>query len=382
MSRGAPSTPDHLDREVFRDVIGRFATGVAVITTWHDGQDHGMTASAVTSLSMDPPMLTVCVNRSAPTRPAIADARSFAVNILREDQGELARQFATPAPDKFAGVKVRRGRFGEPLLDEALAHLECEVVNVVEGGTHTVFIAEVRDASGVAGAPLAYFRGRFGRLETEHDETVLADLREMVLSRALPAGTVLELEELREALGAEPPALFHALSRLSEEGLLTRRPGVGYIVTPLDVDTLEAAFRARCVIELGAAQATVGRLTAEQLHQLRRRMEATEPQLHGRPHLDGQAYFLANKAFHEYLAEVAGGPVLVSAYRRLTIEGILLRSFSHAASVGDDTIDDHRRIVEAYEAGDLVGAQDAITTHSENVTRLSREAIEAAGGQV
>lgn len=170
----APAEPGSLPRAVtgeeFRDVIGRFASGVTVISVECEDESYGTTANAVSSLSLEPPMALVCMNETSSTGRAIARARAFAINILGEGQAELARRFATKAPDKFDGVPVVRGPFGQPLIDGALATVECEVVQAVRGGTHTVFIGEVRSASSQEGAPLAYFRGRFGRLELEGDE--------------------------------------------------------------------------------------------------------------------------------------------------------------------------------------------------------------------
>src|SRR5688572_11198311 len=104
-------------KETFRHVIGHFASGVTVITTRSGDEDHGATASAVSSLSLDPPMLLVCLNMKSVTQEAIHASRVFGVNILDEDQGELAQRFAMPrGGDKFAGVDVERGDGGVPLL--------------------------------------------------------------------------------------------------------------------------------------------------------------------------------------------------------------------------------------------------------------------------
>src|SRR5919205_1109278 len=97
--------PDPCDGDRYRHVIGHFATGVTVITSHHEGTDHGATASAVSSVSLDPPSLLVCLNRAAVTERAVRESGSFAVNILREDQGELAIRFAGRHGDKFAGVE-------------------------------------------------------------------------------------------------------------------------------------------------------------------------------------------------------------------------------------------------------------------------------------
>lgn len=160
------SDQDHrrpVDRESFRRVMGHFASGVTIITTRHAGIDYGLTASAVSSLSLDPPMLLICINRAANTRDAIEASGIFAVNILRENQSEVARHFATSRPDKFVDLSVSYGALGVPLLNDMLATIECRVVEIVSGGTHSVFLAEVETAQAAEGMPLTYFRGRMGR---------------------------------------------------------------------------------------------------------------------------------------------------------------------------------------------------------------------------
>jgi flavin reductase (DIM6/NTAB) family NADH-FMN oxidoreductase RutF len=158
-----------LTADEFRDVIGHFASGVTVITTSVDGQAYGTTASAVASLSLEPPSLLICMNLESATGQAVARAGRFAVNILGEDHGELALRFARKGGDKFAGVALTGGEHGQPLLAEALASLVCRVTERVAAGTHVVFIGEVEEATARPGAPLAYFRGRFGRLALDED---------------------------------------------------------------------------------------------------------------------------------------------------------------------------------------------------------------------
>jgi flavin reductase (DIM6/NTAB) family NADH-FMN oxidoreductase RutF len=154
-----------LTADEFREVIGHFATGVTIVSAVVGDRRLGTTASAVTSLSLEPPMLLVCMNKESETGKAMAAAGHFAVNILGEGQEELARRFATKAPDKFDGVETTPGERGEPLLRDALATLECRIVEQTTGGTHVVFFGEVERASAREGAPLAYYRGQFGRLQ-------------------------------------------------------------------------------------------------------------------------------------------------------------------------------------------------------------------------
>src|SRR3954466_15439439 len=154
-----------LTSDEFREVISHFASGVTVITALQDGRPYGTTASAVTSLSLDPPMLLICMNKQSETGRAVAASSCFGVNILGANQVDLAERCAQKGGDKFADGPVTPGQWGEPLFDEALATLECRVAEETTGGTHYVFLAEVESGAARGGAPLAYFKGEFGRLE-------------------------------------------------------------------------------------------------------------------------------------------------------------------------------------------------------------------------
>jgi flavin reductase (DIM6/NTAB) family NADH-FMN oxidoreductase RutF len=149
----------------FRDAIGRFLTGVTVVTSRHEGAPQGITASAVCSVSLEPPMLLVCLNRQSSTRHAVAGSGRFAVNVLADGQQDLAMRFATKSADKFAGLTLAAGEDDLPLLEGALATLECRVTEEANGGTHSIFIATVERATVREGSPLAYVRGRFARVQ-------------------------------------------------------------------------------------------------------------------------------------------------------------------------------------------------------------------------
>jgi 4-nitrophenol 2-monooxygenase / 4-nitrocatechol 4-monooxygenase, reductase component len=149
--------------EQFRDLIGRFASGITVVTTIADGVPYGTTASAIASVSLSPPMLLICMNRQSLTGQAICKSGHFAVNVLAEDQGFLADLFARKG-SSFADVSSTPGVSGAPLLSDALATFECTVTDTVQAGTHSVMIGSVDHAAGRQGMPLAYFRGRQGRL--------------------------------------------------------------------------------------------------------------------------------------------------------------------------------------------------------------------------
>ena len=149
----------------FRKVLSHFASGVTIVTTTDpDGKPTGLTASAFTSVSLDPPLILVCVSHKSQSFPALRERGRFAVNFLRTEQQDLSKRFATTRLDKFDGVPYRMGELGVPVLTEALAHVECVTADTHVAGDHTVFIGRI-DACGTAdGEPLIYFRGSYARL--------------------------------------------------------------------------------------------------------------------------------------------------------------------------------------------------------------------------
>jgi flavin reductase (DIM6/NTAB) family NADH-FMN oxidoreductase RutF len=159
-----------IDPLTMRRTIGRFATGVAVVTV-HDGSEpHGMTVNSLTSVSLDPPLLLVCLTIGARTTDAVVQAGRFAVNILGARQEEIALRFARRGADHFNGLPLRYGDHQVPVVPEALAHLECVVERHFEAGDHIVVIGEVRRVCDRAGAPLAFLGGRFGDLAERGQE--------------------------------------------------------------------------------------------------------------------------------------------------------------------------------------------------------------------
>jgi flavin reductase (DIM6/NTAB) family NADH-FMN oxidoreductase RutF len=160
-----------LGADEFRQVLGHLPTGVTVVTTVdHLGQPTGLTASAVASVSLHPPLVLVCVSQNAQSYPALSASGRFAVNVLALGQESLSRRFATTAPghEKFKDVGYRPGKLGLPILDGALASFECEVVHSYPGGDHTIFVGRVEAGSpgGNSHEPLLYFRGRYRQLDS------------------------------------------------------------------------------------------------------------------------------------------------------------------------------------------------------------------------
>ncbi|MEO7520407.1 MAG: flavin reductase family protein [Gemmatimonas sp.] len=155
-----------IDGDLFRAVLSRFATGVTIITTRDGaGQDHGMTVSAFSSLSLEPPLILVAIGHDATMAPVMATATSFGVNILTAQQKALARRFSDKLDDRFAGLGITRGMFGDALLDDALGTLDCRVVARHASGDHDIVVGEVEAAANSEGRPLLYFRGGYAGLE-------------------------------------------------------------------------------------------------------------------------------------------------------------------------------------------------------------------------
>ncbi len=153
----------------FKASLGRFASGVTVITIGGE-EDHGMTASAFCSLSLDPPLILVCVKNGNATHGKLVEASGFGVNLLAANQKDLSNRFAGwgfPADqDKWADLRISRGEVsGAPLIQGALAHLDCSVYGTREGGDHTIFIGKVENATAFGErdslAPLLYFAGAY-----------------------------------------------------------------------------------------------------------------------------------------------------------------------------------------------------------------------------
>jgi len=160
----SPPTPNTaIEPLTMRRTMGRFATGVAVITTLTpDGQPHGMTVNSLTSVSLDPPMLLVCFTAGARTATAAIDTARFAVSILATRQEPIARRFATRGDDHFAGLPLTYGDHQIPVVPDALAHLECTVEQHLTAGDHVVVLGAVHRTCDRDGQPLAFLSGRFG----------------------------------------------------------------------------------------------------------------------------------------------------------------------------------------------------------------------------
>jgi flavin reductase (DIM6/NTAB) family NADH-FMN oxidoreductase RutF len=146
----------------FRAVVAHSPTGVSVVTTRdNDGCHHGITVSSYASLSLDPPLVLICIDRRSRIYRALTATHSFAVNILSADQELVARRFASRVDDRFAGVAASPGKSGDLLIVGALAYLECLLVDEFRGGDHSIFVGAVACAEAREGLPLLHFRGEY-----------------------------------------------------------------------------------------------------------------------------------------------------------------------------------------------------------------------------
>jgi flavin reductase (DIM6/NTAB) family NADH-FMN oxidoreductase RutF len=153
----------------FRKAMGSFATGVTVITVDSEGEVHGMTANAFTSVSLDPLLVLVCVDHRARTHTHLHARKRFGVNVLAENQRAVSEYYADPSPthqnaEQEAGARFDRTEHGTPVLHGALAYLECRLHTAQDAGDHTIFIAEVEDVVVREGDPLLYFRGAYRQI--------------------------------------------------------------------------------------------------------------------------------------------------------------------------------------------------------------------------
>lgn len=154
-----------ITNEEFRRALSRFASGVTVVTLKDKtGTSHGITVSAFSSVSLDPPLVLVCVDNNAGSQRAFHEGKRFVVNVLSEEQSEHSNQFASQIPDKFLNIHHHEGLEGIPVLKNALVNLECRLVEHHIAGDHTIFIGEIEHAHINEGNPLVYYQGNYRKI--------------------------------------------------------------------------------------------------------------------------------------------------------------------------------------------------------------------------
>jgi 3-hydroxy-9,10-secoandrosta-1,3,5(10)-triene-9,17-dione monooxygenase reductase component len=168
-----------IEPRAFRQVLGQFCTGITIITTMHDDVPSGFACQSFAALSLDPPLVLFCPTKVSRSWQAIEAAGRFCVNVLTEKQREICARFGSREPDKFAGVDWHKSPLGSPVLDNSLAHIDCTVHSVHDGGDHFVVFGLVNSLSEVPTVkprPLLFYRGEYTGIEP--DKTTPAQWRD------------------------------------------------------------------------------------------------------------------------------------------------------------------------------------------------------------
>ena len=167
-----------VDDADFRAVLGRFATGVTVVTTSKDGRPAGITVNAFTSVSLDPPLVLICIDRTSYVHDLMKETGVFAANILTDEQMALSNCFARRSEERlrgFCNAPYHIAATGAPILDDCLGFVDCRIVGVYPGGDHSIFVGQVVALSASDDAPLLYYRGKYIRMEADVDASVGAN---------------------------------------------------------------------------------------------------------------------------------------------------------------------------------------------------------------
>jgi flavin reductase (DIM6/NTAB) family NADH-FMN oxidoreductase RutF len=162
------SSENRVSALAMRNAMGRFATGVTVVTAVSgDGSPVGCTVSAFSSLSLDPPLALVCIGKGRLMSSVLSQAPSFAISILSSEQVDVALGFARPTADKFEQIAHHAASDGSPLIDGAIAHIQCESEALLDGGDHAIVVGRVVDVRCMTGEPLLYSQGAFLNINPE-----------------------------------------------------------------------------------------------------------------------------------------------------------------------------------------------------------------------
>lgn len=154
-----------VNKDQFRHALGHLAGAVSVVTAkGADGKLYGITVTAFSSLSLEPPLVLICIDQRASLHQHLRLGGHFAVNMLGEHQESVSRLFAARDADRFNEIGFTEGITGSPLLSGSLAFVECSIVNAYAGGDHTIFVGEVTAANAIEGKPLLYYRGKYAML--------------------------------------------------------------------------------------------------------------------------------------------------------------------------------------------------------------------------
>ena len=221
------------------------------------------------------------------------------------------------------------------------------------------------------------------RLErVELNEQVYEAVRALLVTDRLSGGQRLSLNQIADELSVSRSPVHHALTRLVGEGLITVERRRGYFVRPLTADVVLNAYDVRLALEIGAAEASIGAIPAASFAELRRLLKPTVAAVDDERLVDKQGYIRANQAFHQCQVDLGGNPLLSGIYARLPVNLLMERILGAGDAEVGPVADEHVRIVEALEHGDLGSAKVAIRCHVETGKRVALRAIERAGGSL
>ena len=171
MTRPTQNPPIDVDPSTLRRTMGRFTTGVAIVTTGTENDAHGMTVNSLTSVSLDPPLVLVSLMPDARTTEVIRESGQYAISVLSIRQDEIAMRFAKQGEDHFAGLPLEYECHDLPVVPGAIAHVECTLETPVPAGDHVLMLGRVVRTCDRDGEPLAFSSGRFGRFTTGSGDT-------------------------------------------------------------------------------------------------------------------------------------------------------------------------------------------------------------------
>jgi flavin reductase (DIM6/NTAB) family NADH-FMN oxidoreductase RutF len=155
-----------IEKDLFRQVMSHFAAGVTVVTTVdRHNEPHGLTATSFASLSLDPPLALICIDKKAETYEHFEPAGIYAVNFLAHDQRDVSQRFAKHGGEKFRDIEWSRGPLGAPILAGTIGHVECRILHSYDGGDHTIYVGAIESAAHCDGRPLLYFRHAYRHVE-------------------------------------------------------------------------------------------------------------------------------------------------------------------------------------------------------------------------
>ena len=152
------------DSKQQRRIMGMFATGVTVASTLVDGETWGMTANAVTSLSLNPPLVLLAIDRNSQSHEKFQQGGCFALNILAAEQEEISNRFASSGPKDFSGLQYSTAETGAPILAGSLGWVDCRLAETLSGGDHDIFIGQIVAGDAAEGTPLLFYSGKYARL--------------------------------------------------------------------------------------------------------------------------------------------------------------------------------------------------------------------------